>query len=198
MNTVVARCLSLQNDSLCPSHPRSVTFISVTSLCRSGWSLRGLLTCFPWFLDQVTDIKEKLKLSKKVWSALPYTICKDERVTAGTSNEEDCWNGHSKARWAASTCRRGTVHPALQVSPAQLCRPVCAKSNKGWRNRAASLSNSCWVTGLRHLRKVTLKHGILVLNALLLDEDRGMVTEANLHIAWDHKEPFYVHLMTLR
>jgi hypothetical protein len=51
-----------------------------------------------WFLDQVTDIKEKLKLSKKVWSALPYTICKDERVTAGTSNEEECWNGHSKAR----------------------------------------------------------------------------------------------------
>ncbi|ELK25804.1 Glypican-6 [Myotis davidii] len=45
----------------------------------------------------VTDIKEKLKLSKKVWSALPYTICKDESVTAGTSNEEECWNGHSKA-----------------------------------------------------------------------------------------------------
>lgn len=51
-----------------------------------------------WFLDQVTDIKEKLKLSKKVWSTLPYTICKDERVTAGTSNDEECWNGHSKAR----------------------------------------------------------------------------------------------------
>ncbi|KAI4538906.1 hypothetical protein MG293_011173 [Ovis ammon polii] len=47
---------------------------------------------------EVTDIKEKLKLSKKVWSTLPYTICKDESVTAGTSNEEECWNGHSKAR----------------------------------------------------------------------------------------------------
>ncbi|KAJ6660882.1 hypothetical protein lerEdw1_017039 [Lerista edwardsae] len=46
----------------------------------------------------VTDIKEKLKLSKKFWSTLPYTICKEDRVTAGLSNEEDCWNGHTKAR----------------------------------------------------------------------------------------------------
>lgn len=67
-------------------------------MSRNGQSLSRILTCFPWFLDQVTDIKEKLKLSKKVWSALPYTICKDESVTAGTSNEEECWNGHSKAR----------------------------------------------------------------------------------------------------
>lgn len=65
---------------------------------RDKQSLGSRLTLFPCFLDQVTDIKEKLKLSKKVWSTLPYTICKDERVTAGTSNEEECWNGHSKAR----------------------------------------------------------------------------------------------------
>lgn len=48
--------------------------------------------------NQVTDIKEKLKLSKKFWSTLPYTICKEDRVTAGLSNEEDCWNGHTKAK----------------------------------------------------------------------------------------------------
>lgn len=59
---------------------------------------------FNWFslslsLNQVTDIKEKLKLSKKFWSTFPYTICKDERVTAGSANEEDCWNGHTRARW---------------------------------------------------------------------------------------------------
>lgn len=69
------------------------------SLCRNGQRLGRIFTLFPCFLDQVTDIKEKLKLSKKVWSALPYTICKDESMTAGMSNEEECWNGHSKARW---------------------------------------------------------------------------------------------------
>ncbi|KAG8137621.1 hypothetical protein E2320_004846 [Naja naja] len=47
---------------------------------------------------KVIDIKEKLKLSKKFWSTLPYTICKEETVTAGMSNEEDCWNGHTKAK----------------------------------------------------------------------------------------------------
>uniref|UniRef100_A0AAA9TFL0 Glypican 6 n=1 Tax=Bos taurus TaxID=9913 RepID=A0AAA9TFL0_BOVIN len=58
----------------------------------------------------VTDIKEKLKLSKKVWSTLPYTICKDESVTAGTSNEEECWNGHSKARYLPEIMNDGLTN----------------------------------------------------------------------------------------
>ncbi|KFO37820.1 Glypican-6 [Fukomys damarensis] len=58
----------------------------------------------------VTDIKEKLKLSKKVWSALPYTICKDDSVTAGTSNEEECWNGHSKARYLPEIMNDGLTN----------------------------------------------------------------------------------------
>uniref|UniRef100_A0A452VN37 Glypican-6 n=2 Tax=Ursus TaxID=9639 RepID=A0A452VN37_URSMA len=58
----------------------------------------------------VTDIKEKLKLSKKVWSALPYTICKDESMTAGASNEEECWNGHSKARYLPEIMNDGLTN----------------------------------------------------------------------------------------
>ncbi|XP_077014647.1 glypican-6 [Tamandua tetradactyla] len=58
----------------------------------------------------VTDIKEKLKLSKKVWSALPYSICKDGSVTAGTSNEEECWNGHSKARYLPEIMNDGLTN----------------------------------------------------------------------------------------
>ncbi|XP_025975225.2 glypican-6 [Dromaius novaehollandiae] len=58
----------------------------------------------------VTDIKEKLKLSKKFWSTLPYTICKDERVTAGSSNEEDCWNGHTKARYLPEIMNDGLTN----------------------------------------------------------------------------------------
>uniref|UniRef100_A0A8I3RTW0 Glypican 6 n=2 Tax=Canis lupus familiaris TaxID=9615 RepID=A0A8I3RTW0_CANLF len=60
--------------------------------------------------SQVTDIKEKLKLSKKVWSTLPYTICKDESMTAGTSNEEECWNGHSKARYLPEIMNDGLTN----------------------------------------------------------------------------------------
>ncbi|NXI44571.1 GPC6 protein, partial [Galbula dea] len=58
----------------------------------------------------VTDIKEKLKLSKKFWSTLPYTICKDERVTAGPSIEEDCWNGHAKARYLPEIMNDGLTN----------------------------------------------------------------------------------------
>lgn len=79
------------------------------------WKLMQLMF-FNWFslslsLNQVTDIKEKLKLSKKFWSTFPYTICKDERVTAGSSNEEDCWNGHSKARWGGAFPTRLSPNP---------------------------------------------------------------------------------------
>nr|XP_060625479.1 glypican-6 isoform X2 [Anolis sagrei ordinatus] len=58
----------------------------------------------------VIDIKEKLKLSKKFWSALPYTICKEERVTAGLSMEEDCWNGHTKAKYLPEIMNDGLTN----------------------------------------------------------------------------------------
>lgn len=78
-------------------------------------------------LNQVTDIKEKLKLSKKFWSTLPYTICKDERVTAGPSIEEDCWNGHTKARWG------GPLSTALGPNP-----------HLSWSNhKAEGISQNC-------------------------------------------------------
>nr|XP_012625206.1 glypican-6 isoform X1 [Microcebus murinus] len=76
----------------------------------AGTSLDRLRTVWRTMQHSVTDIKEKLKLSKKVWSALPYTICKDESVTAGTSNEEQCWNGHSKARYLPEIMNDGLTN----------------------------------------------------------------------------------------
>uniref|UniRef100_A0A8D0DRY3 Glypican 6 n=1 Tax=Salvator merianae TaxID=96440 RepID=A0A8D0DRY3_SALMN len=58
----------------------------------------------------VLDIKDKLKLSKKFWSTLPYTICKEERVTAGLSHEEDCWNGHTKAKYLPEIMNDGLTN----------------------------------------------------------------------------------------
>ncbi|KAJ7421387.1 hypothetical protein WISP_42973 [Willisornis vidua] len=69
----------------------------------------GFAECIE-FVAEVTDIKEKLKLSKKFWSTLPYTICKDERVTAGPSVEEDCWNGHTKARYLPEIMNDGLTN----------------------------------------------------------------------------------------
>uniref|UniRef100_H3AR47 Glypican 6 n=1 Tax=Latimeria chalumnae TaxID=7897 RepID=H3AR47_LATCH len=63
-----------------------------------------------WTREKVRDIKEKLKQSKKFWSTLPYNICSDSRVTAGTSNEEECWNGHSKARYLPEIMNDGLTN----------------------------------------------------------------------------------------
>lgn len=52
------------------------------------------------FLNQVTDVKEKLKQAKKFWSSLPSNVCNDERMAAGNGNEDDCWNGKGKSRLA--------------------------------------------------------------------------------------------------
>lgn len=52
-------------------------------------------------LNQVTDVKEKLKQAKKFWSSLPSNVCNDERMAAGNGNEDDCWNGKGKSRLAS-------------------------------------------------------------------------------------------------
>eukprot|EP00062_Callorhinchus_milii_P006606 gi/632947357/ref/XP_007889008.1/ PREDICTED: glypican-6-like [Callorhinchus milii] len=58
----------------------------------------------------VVDIKDKLKLAKKFWSTLPYTICNDEKLTAGMSNEEECWNGHNKGRYLPEIMNDGLTN----------------------------------------------------------------------------------------
>ncbi|XP_063809080.1 glypican-6 isoform X1 [Pseudophryne corroboree] len=58
----------------------------------------------------VTEIKDRLKISKKMWSTLPHSVCKDERMTGGESNQEQCWNGHSKARYLPEVMTDGLIN----------------------------------------------------------------------------------------
>ncbi|XP_078258458.1 glypican-6a [Rhinoraja longicauda] len=58
----------------------------------------------------VTDIKEKLKMVKKFWSTLPYTLCSDDKVTSGVSDEEECWNGHTKGRYFPEVMNDGLTN----------------------------------------------------------------------------------------
>lgn len=44
-------------------------------------------------------MKEKLKQAKKFWSSLPGNICNDEKMSVGTVNENECWNGSAKSRF---------------------------------------------------------------------------------------------------
>uniref|UniRef100_A0A8D0G385 Glypican 4 n=1 Tax=Sphenodon punctatus TaxID=8508 RepID=A0A8D0G385_SPHPU len=46
----------------------------------------------------VTDVKEKLKQARKFWSSLPSNVCNDEKMSAGSVNEDNCWNGSNKSR----------------------------------------------------------------------------------------------------
>ncbi|XP_048454358.1 glypican-6a [Rhincodon typus] len=59
---------------------------------------------------KVADVKEKLKLAKKFWSTLPYTICNEDKVTAGVPDEEDCWNGHTKGRYLPEIMNDGLTN----------------------------------------------------------------------------------------
>uniref|UniRef100_H3BE91 Glypican 4 n=1 Tax=Latimeria chalumnae TaxID=7897 RepID=H3BE91_LATCH len=47
----------------------------------------------------VMDVKEKLKQAKKFWSTLPANICNDEKIAAGTTIVDECWNGREKSRF---------------------------------------------------------------------------------------------------
>lgn len=47
----------------------------------------------------VSDVKNKLKKAKKFWSTLPASICSDEKMAAGSTVDDDCWNGKTKSRY---------------------------------------------------------------------------------------------------
>ncbi|XP_053561457.1 glypican-6 [Bombina bombina] len=75
-----------------------------------GTSLDRLRTTWKAMQYAVAEIKDNLKVTKKFWSTLPHSICKDKRVTASIPNEEDCWNGHSKARYLPEIMNDGLIN----------------------------------------------------------------------------------------
>ncbi|XP_051796950.1 glypican-6a isoform X2 [Acanthochromis polyacanthus] len=56
----------------------------------------------------VTDIKEKLKESKRFWSNLPDDICAKGKLTE--SDEEQCWNSHTKGRYFPEVVKEGLTN----------------------------------------------------------------------------------------
>lgn len=51
---------------------------------------------------QVTELKERLRPMRGFWVSLPHTICNDEKAAADITNEDRCWNGQTRGRWARS------------------------------------------------------------------------------------------------
>uniref|UniRef100_A0A8D2PC64 Glypican 4 n=1 Tax=Zosterops lateralis melanops TaxID=1220523 RepID=A0A8D2PC64_ZOSLA len=70
-------------------------------------------------LDYVTDVKEKLKQAKKFWSSLPGNICNDEKMSVGSVNENECWNGSAKSRYEFAVTGNGLAsqvnNPEVEV-----------------------------------------------------------------------------------
>ncbi|XP_028999613.1 glypican-6-like isoform X2 [Betta splendens] len=56
----------------------------------------------------VSDIKEKLKESKRFWSNLPDDICAKGKLAE--SDEEQCWNSHTKGRYFPEVVRQGLTN----------------------------------------------------------------------------------------
>uniref|UniRef100_A0A8C1U8S6 Glypican 4 n=1 Tax=Cyprinus carpio TaxID=7962 RepID=A0A8C1U8S6_CYPCA len=58
-------------------------------------------------LDRLlTDVKKKLKQSKKFWSTLPDTVCVGERIAVG----DECWNGTAKSRYESVVIGNGLAN----------------------------------------------------------------------------------------
>ncbi|XP_076158648.1 glypican-6-like [Alosa pseudoharengus] len=58
--------------------------------------------------NNVVDIKEKLKESKRFWSGLPNSICSEGRVVS--SDSEQCWNSHTKGRYFPEVVKDGLTN----------------------------------------------------------------------------------------
>ncbi|KAM4702031.1 glypican-6 [Discoglossus pictus] len=76
----------------------------------AGTSLDRLRTIWRTMQHAVKEIKDQLKITKKFWSHLPHAICKEERMTAGLPNEEECWNGQTKARYLPEIMSDGLIN----------------------------------------------------------------------------------------
>ncbi|XP_077153285.1 glypican-6 [Ranitomeya variabilis] len=76
----------------------------------AGTSIDRLRTIWRTMQYGVTEIKDRLKISKKMWSTLPHSICKEERITGAEANQEQCWNGHSKARYLPEVMTDGLIN----------------------------------------------------------------------------------------
>uniref|UniRef100_A0A8D0KVY5 Glypican 4 n=1 Tax=Strix occidentalis caurina TaxID=311401 RepID=A0A8D0KVY5_STROC len=55
-------------------------------------------------------LKQKLKQAKKFWSSLPGNICNDEKMSVGTVNENECWNGSAKSRYDFAVTGNGLAN----------------------------------------------------------------------------------------
>ncbi|XP_062237761.1 glypican-6a [Platichthys flesus] len=56
----------------------------------------------------VTDIKERLKESRRFWSNLPDDICAKGKLTE--SDDEQCWNSHTKGRYFPEVVKEGLTN----------------------------------------------------------------------------------------
>ncbi|XP_018410862.1 PREDICTED: glypican-6 isoform X1 [Nanorana parkeri] len=75
-----------------------------------GTSMDRLRSVWRMMQYRVTEVKDRLKISRKMWSNLPHSICKEERITGRESNEEQCWNGHSKAPYLPEVMTDGLIN----------------------------------------------------------------------------------------
>ncbi|XP_035483984.2 glypican-6a isoform X1 [Scophthalmus maximus] len=71
-------------------------------------SLDRLRVVWRTMQHSVTDIKEKLKESRRFWSNLPDDICAKGKLTE--SDEEQCWNSHTKGRYFPEVVKEGLTN----------------------------------------------------------------------------------------
>ncbi|XP_007907526.1 glypican-1b [Callorhinchus milii] len=57
----------------------------------------------------VTEVKMKLRDVKEFWINLPGEMCR-ERVTAGSANEDECWNGQNRGRYLPEVMSDGLAN----------------------------------------------------------------------------------------
>ncbi|XP_062902213.1 glypican-1-like isoform X1 [Mobula hypostoma] len=57
----------------------------------------------------VTEVKMKLRDIRELWVTLPSILC-SEKVTAGLTNEDRCWNGQSRGRYLPEVMADGLAN----------------------------------------------------------------------------------------
>ncbi|XP_030750341.1 glypican-6 [Sitophilus oryzae] len=81
----------------------------------------------------VTEIKTKIKDTKKFWLQLPYQYCSNESISAGPSDNGNCWNGTTVGTYDQSTPKSTTSENSLISEQIFVLNGITEKLRKAYQ-----------------------------------------------------------------
>ncbi|KAF7284194.1 hypothetical protein GWI33_022445 [Rhynchophorus ferrugineus] len=87
----------------------------------------------------ITEIKSKIKDTKKFWLQLPYQYCSNESIAMGPSEKENCWNGTTVGSYEETTMKPNSVEVPLISEQIYVLNGLSEKLRKAYQGQEVEM-----------------------------------------------------------